>query len=49
MRDIRITGIVGSPRLKKNTDALVRQALHGCRSEGASVETVYLNKLKIKP
>ena len=49
MGDIRITGIVGSPRLKKNTDALVRQALDGCRSEGASIETIYLNKLKIKP
>jgi len=49
MGDIRITGIVGSPRLKKNTDALVRQALDGCRSEGASIETIYLNKLNIKP
>ena len=49
MGKIRITGIVGSPRLKKNTDALVRQTLEGCRSEGASVETIYLNKLEIKP
>ena len=49
MGDIRITGIVGSPRLKKNTDALVQQALEGCRSKGAVVETIYLNELKIKP
>jgi multimeric flavodoxin WrbA len=49
MGDFRITGIVGSPRLKKNTDALVQQALNGCRSKGASVETIYLNKLEIKP
>ena len=49
MGDIRITGIVGSPRLKKNTDALVQQALDGCRSKGALVETIYLNKLEIKP
>ena len=49
MGDIRITGIVGSPRLKKNTDALVQQALDGCKSKGAVVETIYLNKLKIKP
>jgi multimeric flavodoxin WrbA len=49
MRDIRIAGIVGSPRLKKNTDALVQQALDGCRSKGALVETIYLNKLEIKP
>ena len=49
MGDIRITGIIGSPRLKKNTDALVRQTLKGCRSKGASVESIYLNKLKIKP
>ena len=47
--DIRITGIVGSPRLKKNTDALVQQTLDGCRSKGALVETIYLNKLEIKP
>ena len=49
MEDIRITGIVGSPRLKKNTDALVQQALDGCRSKGALIETIYLNKLEIKP
>jgi multimeric flavodoxin WrbA len=49
MEDIRITGIVGSPRLKKNTDALVQQTLNGCRSKGALVETIYLNKLEIKP
>jgi multimeric flavodoxin WrbA len=49
MGDIRITGIVGSPRLKKNTDALVQQALDGCRSTGALIETIYLNKLEIKP
>lgn len=49
MIGIRITGIIGSPRLKKNTDALVRQTLDGCRSQGASVDTIYLNKLEIKP
>jgi len=49
MKDIRITGIIGSPRLKKNTDALVQQTLNGCRSKGALVETIYLNKLEIKP
>jgi multimeric flavodoxin WrbA len=49
MGNIRITGIVGSPRPQKNTDVLVRQALDGCRSAGASVETIYLNKLEIKP
>ncbi|MDX1707480.1 MAG: flavodoxin family protein [Desulfobacterales bacterium] len=49
MKKIRITGIVGSPRLKKNTDVLVQQALNGCHSEGASVDTIYLNRLDIKP
>ena len=49
MQKIRITGIVGSPRLKKNTDVLVRQALDGCRSKGAAVDTIYLNQLEIKP
>ncbi len=49
MSTIRITGIVGSPRIKKNTDTLVQQMLDGCKSEGTSVDTIYLNKLKIKP
>ena len=49
MKKIRITGIVGSPRLKKNTDVLVQQALDGCRSNGAAVDTIYLNQLDIKP
>ena len=49
MSTIRIIGIVGSPRIKKNTDTLVQQMLDGCKSEGTSVDTIYLNKLKIKP
>ncbi len=49
MGNIRVTGIVGSPRLKKNTDVLVQQALDGCRSNGAEVDTIYLNQLDIKP
>ena len=49
MKKIRITGIVGSPRLKKNTDALVQQALEGCKSKSATVDTIYLNQLEIKP
>jgi multimeric flavodoxin WrbA len=49
MGEIRITAIVGSPRLKKNTAALVRRTLDGCKREGAAVETIYLNRLKIKP
>jgi multimeric flavodoxin WrbA len=49
MQDIRIIGIVGSPRIKKNTDTLVRQALKGCKSEGARVDTIYLNKLTLQP
>ena len=49
MRDIRIVGIVGSPRIKKNTDTLVQQVLQGSRSAGASVDTIYLNKLEIQP
>jgi multimeric flavodoxin WrbA len=49
MRDTRIVGIVGSPRIKKNTDTLVQKALQGCRSAGAAVDTIYLNKLGIQP
>ena len=35
--------------MKKNTDTLVQQMLEGCKSEGAIVDTIYLNKLEIKP
>jgi multimeric flavodoxin WrbA len=49
MRDIRITGIIGSPRKKKNSDTLVQKVLDGCQSEGASVDKIYLKNLEIKP
>lgn len=49
MRDIRIAGIIGSPRKRKNSDVLVQQMLDGCRSEGALIEKIYLKNLEIKP
>jgi multimeric flavodoxin WrbA len=49
MSDIRITGIVGSPRKNRNSDTLVQQMLDGCRREGALINKIYLNKLEIRP
>lgn len=46
---MRIVGLVGSPRPGMNTDTLVREALRGAESEGASTEILYLNRLDIRP
>ena len=44
-----VLGIVGSPRIRGNTDILVDEVLAGAKEAGASVEKVILNKLEIKP
>lgn len=46
---MRIVGIVGSPRRRMNTDTLVREALGGAASLGASTEVFYLNQMDIRP
>jgi multimeric flavodoxin WrbA len=49
MENIKITGIIGSPRKNKNSDTLVQKMLKGCQSQGALIEKIYLNDLKISP
>ena len=45
----RVLGIVGSPRKKGNTNAMVDAVLQGASMNGAGVEMVHLSKQKIKP
>jgi multimeric flavodoxin WrbA len=40
---------MGSPRLKGNTDRLLDEALWGAQGEGAAVEKIVVDKLKISP
>ncbi|MBM4463335.1 MAG: flavodoxin family protein [Chloroflexi bacterium] len=46
---MKVLGIMGSPRIKGNTDALLDQALEGARSRGAEVEKIIVDKLNIAP
>lgn len=46
---LRVLGIVGSPRKKGNTNAMVDAVLQGAAMKGAGVEMVHLTKKKIKP
>ncbi len=46
---MKVLGIMGSPRMKSNTDLLLDEALKGAQSEGAEIEKVVVDKLKIAP
>ena len=46
---MKVLGISASPRLKGNSDLLLRQALAGAESTGAEIEYVRLAGLKISP
>ncbi len=46
---MRILGIMGSPRIKGNTDILLDEALRGAKSMGSEVEKLVVDKLKISP
>ena len=46
---MRVLGIMGSPRLKGNTDLLLDEALRGAQSQGAEVEKIIVDKLNIAP
>jgi len=46
---MRVLGIMGSPRIKGNTDLLLNKALKGAQSHGAEVEKIVVDKLKIAP
>ena len=47
--DVKVLGISTSPRIRGNSDLLLRQALAGAESVGAKVEYVHLADYKIGP
>jgi len=47
--NMRVLGIMGSPRRESNTEILLDQALRGAGEAGAEVEKVLISKLKIAP
>jgi multimeric flavodoxin WrbA len=46
---LKVLGIMGSPRIKGNTELLLDEALKGARSQQAEVEKIVVDKLKITP
>jgi multimeric flavodoxin WrbA len=46
---LKVLGIMGSPRIKGNTDLLIDEALRGAQAEGAEVEKIVVDKLTITP
>ena len=46
---MKVLGIMGSPRIGGNTDLLLTQALQGAESQGAEVEKLVVDRLKIAP
>lgn len=46
---MKVLGIMGSPRIKGNTDLLLDEALKGAQSQAAEVEKIIVDKLKIAP
>jgi len=47
--NMKVLGIMGSPRRQSNTEILLDKALEGAREAGAEVEKVLVCKLKITP
>lgn len=46
---MKVLGIMGSPRIRGNTDLLLDEALKGSRNHGAQVEKIIVDKLKVSP
>lgn len=46
---MKVLGIMGSPRIKGNTDLLLDEALKGAQGQGAEIEKIVVDKLKIAP
>ena len=46
---LKVLGIMGSPRIKGNTDLLLDEALKGAQSQGAETEKIIADRLKIGP
>jgi multimeric flavodoxin WrbA len=47
--NMRVLGIMGSPRRQSNTEILLDKALEGAKEAGAEVEKVLVSKLRISP
>src|SRR4030043_887519 len=47
--NMKVLGIMGSPRRNSNTEILLDKALEAAREAGAEVEKVLVSKLKISP
>ncbi len=47
-KETKIIALLGSPRKKGNSTLLANQIILGAESEGATVESIYLNGLNIK-
>ena len=46
---MKVLGIMGSPRIRGNTDLLLDELLKGARNHGAQGEKIIVDKLKISP
>ena len=46
---MKVLGIMGSPRIKSNTDILLDEALRGAENHGAQIEKIVVDKLRISP
>ena len=46
---MKVLGIMGSPRIKGNTDLLLDEALKGAQNQGAEVEKIIVDKMNIAP
>lgn len=46
---MKVLGIMGSPRIKGNTDLLLDEALKGAQIQGVGVEKIVVDKLRISP
>jgi multimeric flavodoxin WrbA len=46
---LKVLGIMGSPRIKGNTELLLDEALKGAQSQQAEVEKIVVDKLRIAP
>ena len=49
MSDMKVLGIMGSPRRQSNTEILLDRALAGAEERGAEVEKVVASELKVSP
>ncbi len=46
---MKVLAIMGSPRIRGNTDVLLDEVLKGAQSEGAETEKIIVDKLNISP